>query len=345
MFLGTSSAVPKPRKRNTSGMALCLSSGSVILVDCGEATQHQIMLTRGQVKMGKTIAILITHLHGDHCFGIFGLLCTLGQSLAAKPELACLCIVGPVGVQEMVETVLRLSDSHLPFSLKFIELDHSQGQSIDLDSSLFEGFSVSAYPLTHRIPAFGYKIVEPEKRGKFDVAKAKELGVLDNRLFRELTSGKPVSSVSGATVTPEQVLGPSRAGRKFLIVQDTCESKSIESDPSCHDPFLVIHEATYDKSLTEKCISHGHSTAEMAGVFARKIGARNLILTHFSSRYGDESEEESKEGIDCLIKECCEVYSSITGKIVAAQDFMVVDTSTPFEITTSLLDTSSKSQA
>lgn len=291
VFLGTGSAVPRPDKRNVSALACVFDNGDTFLLDCGEGTQHQIMRTKS-VKMGRISTILITHLHGDHCFGLFGLLCSLGMS-RGNEDADSVLIIGPKNIKDMTESVLRYSGTELPFLIDFIELDALQGSQIDIGT--VNGCHIMAFPLEHRVPAFGYCLQEAEWRGAFNPKKAKLLGVLDKSLYGQLTRGYSIQLESGGLVQSEQVMGPSSPGKKIAILQDTSNSdNAISSLKKCE---ILIHEATYTKELEEKAIEYGHSTSAMAGMFAKKVEAKHLILTHFSSRYDDANQlvEEAQE--------------------------------------------------
>ena len=277
LFLGTGSAIPSPSRRNTSGLIIKLSSGSLMLIDCGEGTQHQIMQAHS-IRMSRIDAILITHLHGDHCFGIFGLLC----SIAANGRTEPLIIVGSAKLKHMVETVLAIQGGWDAFQLQFIIITENESH----DCGYICGMHIHADALSHTIPAFAYTITEPSKPGSLhiDAAQAQMLGVKGKRLAL-LKAGQDVLSDDGVTtIKSSDYLGPSIPGLKVSIVQDC--SDCTRAYPSLQECDLLIHEATYDQSLAEKAKDHGHSTAAMAARVAFHTRASMLILTHFSSRYG-----------------------------------------------------------
>lgn len=316
-FLGTSSGAPR-RDRNVSGIAITTEAGGGFLVDCGEGTQHQLLQCAPYPwSTGYPDVVFITHLHGDHCFGLFGLLASLGLRMGSGPSQTApptVKVVGPSGIKELVETVYRLSGTHIPYSLSFVELGDDVSEKGTLLGT-FLGIDVFAYPLTHRVPAFGYRFVEPVRRGVFDPEKAKVLGVTDKKLFKDLASGVDVL-IGETLVKSSDVLGPPQPGKSILICQDTCNSDNIIGEvDGCT---ILIHEATYHDELREKAIEWGHSTAKMAAEFAKKIKAKTMFLTHFSARYDDQ-------GIEDLVREAESVQDVADCMVFAAKDFMLVN--------------------
>lgn len=232
--------------------------------------------------------ILLTHLHGDHFFGIFGLILSMGNLGREEP----LTIVGPAGVKKTVLTVLEAQGGFYSYKLHFIELN-GEG-SIDL-GTLTDGLQISAHHLTHRVPAFGFVIEEPMKEGSLDGKKARELGA-NGKQLGELKSGKDISLEDGTVIKSSDCLGPPTPGRKIVILQDTSNSEKAYKD--AQDCDLLIHEATYHSELEEKAIDHGHSTSAMAGKVATDLNAKVLVLTHFSPRYTTHKRNPVEEGAE-----------------------------------------------
>lgn len=274
-FLGTSAGVPT-LARNVTGQALSFDHGGVWLLDAGEATQHQLM--RASIRASRIERILVTHLHGDHCLGLPGALMTM----ATNERTAPVEIVGPAGVRELVESVLRLTDTVLPYPLAIRELE--PGRHHDLGAT--EGWTVTACPLIHRIACFGYVLREHERPGRFHPDRARALGVPEGPLWGVLQRGQTVTLPSGATVQPDQVADPTRPGRLIALLGDTCDAGSLL--PAAAGCDLLVCEATYDATRDEKARQWGHSTTRMTGELAARLGARTLIITHFSSRYTEE---------------------------------------------------------
>eukprot|EP00811_Abedinium_folium_P000565 NODE_10518_length_1346_cov_3.393765.p1 GENE.NODE_10518_length_1346_cov_3.393765~~NODE_10518_length_1346_cov_3.393765.p1 ORF type:complete len:355 (+),score=131.75 NODE_10518_length_1346_cov_3.393765:67-1131(+) len=308
-FLGTAAAAPSPGKRNVSALALSTQLGAV-LVDCGEATQHQLGVCTA-LKASQIAAICITHMHGDHCFGIFGLLAALALEGRKEP----IDIVGPVGLREMVETVLRLgggwtAEDH--FLLRFTELNPAMA---DVPCGRFAGLEVRAYRMVHSIAAFGFVFREPEELGRLDAANAIALGCPQSALGR-LKGGQDVSvEVDGRTVTvsPADCVGPPRPGRVVAVLQDTSDASTAAE--ACLGADLVIHECTFEASMRGPALEKGHSTTQMAAEFAQAVGAKRLCLTHFSTRYvatstredrGAELAEEASRFCSCPVNAACD---------------------------------------
>ncbi len=278
VFLGTSSGTPS-RTRNVSSVAVVLD-GAVLLFDCGEGTQHQLL--RAPVRSGAIEAIFITHLHGDHVYGLPGLLATLSMNGRERP----LTIVGPEGLSEHIECVLRTSH-------------HNPQFPIDVAPPPFrgDGFTVIATPLDHSIPALGYCVIEDDRPGAFDPQRARDLGIPPGPRWHELQrAGDP------------RVCGPPRAGRRVAYCTDTRPCASAVELARGAD--VLIHESTYAEELRADAEARLHSTARGAAEVARDAGVGRLILTHFSTRYLD---------VTPLVHEAREVFP----KSDAAEDFAV----------------------
>ncbi|HEY0156362.1 MAG TPA: ribonuclease Z [Thermoanaerobaculia bacterium] len=256
IFLGTSSGTPS-RERNVSSVALLLDDGALLLFDCGEGTQHRLQLA--PVRGGAIDAIFLSHLHGDHVYGLPGLLATLSMNGRTRP----LDVVGPEGTAEYVEATLRTSFHNPSFEVR-VSLPPFRG----------DGYTVTAAPLEHSVPCLGYLFAEDERPGKFDVEKAKALGIAPGPAYAELIRANDA-----------RVLGPSRPGRRIAYCTDTrpCEN----AVQLARDADVLIHESTYGTELTTEAHERYHSTAVDAARVAAEAGARRLLLTHFSTRYGD----------------------------------------------------------
>jgi ribonuclease Z len=289
-FLGTSSGTPT-RSRNVTGQVLSFDHGAMWLLDCGEASQHQMM--RAGISASRIERILITHLHGDHCYGLPGMLSCMAIHERRNPVE----LVGPVGIKEFIGTILRLSVCELPFPLRITEL------ATDTKLDRLSGWDVSAHPISHRIPCFGYSLQETPRPGRFDLAKAKSLGIPEGPLYRQLQMGQSVNLADGRTIAASDVCDPPRPGRHVVLLGDTVDAGGIQTAAMNCD--VLVREVTYDASHDAKAIKWGHSTSTMTGNFAATVKARHLIITHFSSRYTDV---DADSGITQLINEtqvCC----------------------------------------
>jgi ribonuclease Z len=266
VFLGTGAAAPT-RTRNVSSLAIVLD-GRTLIFDAGEGTQHQ--LQRSTVHTGSIEAIFITHLHGDHLFGLPGLLATLGLYGRTAP----LMLVGPPGLERYLRAIPYLG---APYEISVAPA---------ILPAAFEGFDVVATQVDHSVDCHAYCLVEHDRRGTFDVARAQALGIPPGPLFGKLQRGEDIE-IDCRTIRSAEVLGPPRRGRRIAFVTDTrpCDA-AIEL---ARDADLLIHEATYANDHADDARERYHSTAEEAARVAKAANAKWLVLTHVSARYDDTS--------------------------------------------------------
>lgn len=290
VFLGTGGSWPSP-ERNVSALAVKMGR-EVILFDCGEGTQRQLMIS--SVSFMQIRKIFITHFHGDHFLGLPGLI----QSMSLNNRETPLEIYGPEGTIELVHILLELGY----FTPTYAVMLHDVQPGDVLE---FEDYMVKVAEANHCVPTLAYSLEENERPGKFDKSEALELGIPEGKLFSQLQSGKTVE-VNGKTFTPEMVLGPPRRGRKFVYTGDTGPSKIIEE--LAGDADVLVHDATADSSLEEKANEYGHSTARQAAEIAKAANVKLLILTHISPRY-----ENGKK----LLDDAKDVFENV----VVADDF------------------------
>jgi ribonuclease Z len=298
-FLGTSSGVPT-RGRNVSSVALNLPQrAEVWLFDCGEATQHQIL--RCDVKIGQIRRIFVTHLHGDHIFGLMGLLATYG--MAGNPDR--IDIYGPSGLQEYLAASQKYSYTHFNYPIKV----HTIEPGIVYQEA---GFTVTCIPLKHKVPAFGYRITEADRPGKFDLQRAQELNIPSGPLYGQLKSGKTVTLPDGRTISGKDLCGETERGRSVVYCTDTvfCEN-SIQLAQGAD---LLIHESTFAHEDAEMAFDRLHSTCTMAAQVALSAGVQQLILTHFSPRYAP--------GNPIVLDDLLEAARAIFPNTELAQDFL-----------------------
>lgn len=281
VFLGTSAATPT-KHRSVTCHGLQFLNGRVWLLDCGEGTQHQIAKCN-DIRVGRIDNILITHLHGDHSFGLPGLLASM--SLVAGDGKEPVRCIGPVGLERLIRTSLDLSATYITYKLEIIELE--EGKVRDL--GVIDGHHVVAYPMVHKVACFGFVVEEPEKPGQLDAKKAASLGAKGKDMGL-LKAGKDVTLGDGTVIKAADLLSPPRKGKKVVLLGDTSDSTSLaEAARGCD---LIVHEATFDSTLEQKAVEGGHSTSSMAGRFAHSIQAKKLVLTHFSMRYTTAGEGE-----------------------------------------------------
>jgi ribonuclease Z len=278
-FLGTAATRPTVR-RNVSAIAL-QREGDSFLLDCGEGTQRQMM----RYGTGFTVQdVFVTHLHADHFLGITGLLRTMALQGRADP----LRVFGPASSRATLEQVVSLGVDRVPFPLEIDELD--AGSRVE-----YGDYDVVAFPVDHRTSALGYAFVEHERLGRFDVERARALGVPEGELFGKLHMGQAVE-VDGRQIEPADVVGPPRPGRSVVYTGDTRPSEATKE--IAKDASLLIHEATFGNEEAERAGQTYHSTAGGAAALAAEAGVRRLYLTHISARYSDDPsalEAEARE--------------------------------------------------
>jgi ribonuclease Z len=302
VFLGTSAGVPT-RARNVSCVALRLPQrGETWLFDCGEGTQHQIL--KSNVKFSQITRIFITHLHGDHLFGLMGLLATCGMAGHAEH----ISLYGPPGLEDYVRENSSLSETRFSYP---VETHTVKGGTIYEDDE----FIVKCNALKHRVKTFGYRVEEKDRPGHFDVEQAAALGIPAGPIYGRLKRGEQVTLPDGRVVDGHTLCGPTEKGRSVVYCTDTiyCES-AIEL---AKDADLLIHEATFaqaDEGLARQSM---HSTTEMAARVALAADTKLLIMTHFSPRYITGNPIEP----DQLLSEARAIFPPTE----MARDFMTLD--------------------
>lgn len=286
-FLGTGAGIPA-KLRNVTSIALKLleERGAIWLFDAGEATQHQILHT--SIKPRRIEKVFITHLHGDHIYGLPGLLASRSFQ-GGESEVT---VYGPKGLQEYITISLSVSQTYLKYPLKVVEID---------EGVIFEDeqFIVKAQLLEHGIPSYGYRIIEKDRPGTLLADKLVEAGVKPGPLFRKIKEGESVTLEDGRVIAPAEFLGPDQKGRVITILGDTryCENAiSLAQDAD-----LLIHEATFSKGEEKLAYDYFHSTTHQAAKIARISGSKQLCLTHISSRYDRQAWLE-------LVKEAQEIF-------------------------------------
>ena len=289
LFLGTGGGTPS-RLRNVTSIALNLQGvhNGFWLFDCGEGTQHQML--RCPLKVSKLEKIFITHLHGDHIFGLPGLL----TSRSMNGITDGITLYGPKGIKAFVEATIGLSGSWLTFPLDIVEI--TAGEVLN-----DEHFRVTAYPLTHPVECYGYRIEEHDKPGALDAERLLADGIKPGRLFQQLKSGKTVTMENGQVVDGRAYLGPAIKGRALAIFGDTSPTPASRELAANVD--VMVHEATLAAAMEEKANSRGHSSTVQAAKAAKEAGAKRLIVTHLSSRY-------LREDTEWLLAECREIFTA-----------------------------------
>ena len=288
VLLGTSSAVPT-LTRGLSCTAL-IREGDVFLFDCGEGTQVQLM--RSGVKRSRIHSIFIGHLHGDHLYGIAGLLSTLHLDGRETP----LNVFGPEGLRTFLNAAFRTSDLQFTFKLTVQEFPRGyRGRVLDE-----EEFCVDALPLDHSIFCLGWRFQEKPKPGIFNLDRAQELGIPRGPLYRKLQHGESIRLDDGRMITPDMVLGEAREGKSVVYCLDTQFSeRSIQLADRCT---ALIHETTFGPDAVDMARERKHSTMEDAARVAKEAKAEHLIATHFSSRYDGRQIAEIRDAAQSVFE-------------------------------------------
>jgi len=278
VFLGTAGSMPTARRSPTA--LLLRRGGDRLLIDCAEGTQRQLMSSNvGLVELRE---VFLTHYHADHYLGLPGML----KTFALRGREVPITIYGPRGLTDLF-TALRRIFGKLTYPYELVELQPG-------DVLKRGEYRIVTFPVEHGVPALGYALVEEERPGRFDVAAADALGVPPGPVRGKLQSGEAIALPHGTVVTPQQVLGEPRPGRKVLVTGDT--APSLDYVDLAQGADLLVHEATFCEDEAARAHETAHSTAKEAAQVAAAAGAQMLALTHLSSRYfGPEAAREARE--------------------------------------------------
>jgi len=294
VFLGTSAAQPT---ENRGLSCICLErDGEILMFDAGEAAQISFM--KSGLGWNKKMKLFVTHLHGDHCVGILGLL----QTMSMQNRTETLEIFGPKGVEEFIGANIKI----LNFGLSFPVLI-----SIIKEGKIFEDekFSMYVCKASHSVTAFSYLFKEKDKPGRFNLEKARQLGIPEGKLWSDLQKGNEIT-INGKTINSNQVLGEKRPGEKIGISGDTMPTSELEKFFENCD--YLVFDSTFLEEEKLKAQETCHSTAKQAATLGKNAKVKNLILTHFSARYKDEVEH---------LKEAQEIHNSV----ITANDLLEIE--------------------
>jgi len=270
VFLGTSAAQPT---ENRGLSCICLErDGEILMFDAGESAQ--ISFLKSGLGWNKKMKIFVTHLHGDHCIGILGLL----QTMTMQNRTECLEIYGPKGIDDFIAANINVLNFGLSFPIMISIVDEGK----ILDSKFYSIFACKA---SHSVPAFSYRFDEKDKPGRFNLEKVRELGIPEGHLWNKLQNGEEIK-IGETVITSDQVLGEKRPGKKIGISGDTMPTVELEKFFEGCD--YLVFDSTFLDELKEKAKETCHSTAKEAAMLGTNARVKNLILTHFSARYKDE---------------------------------------------------------
>ena len=276
LFLGTSAGTPT-RNRNVTALAVRKpQQRGWLLVDCGEGTQHQILKTA--LSLNTLSTICITHVHGDHCYGLPGVLASAGMGKRQAP----LTVIAPRAIQMWFETTRALTDLYLSYPIEFVAVEDMQ------DAWVTDDFVIRAYPLSHRVPCYAYQLTErPATTRRLNIAKLTEHQIPSAPYWRQLQLGENQQLPDGRQLIAEDYCLPAAPPRQVVVAGDNDTPALLQA--ACQDAQLLIHEATYTTEVSAKVGEFPqHSDAARVAKFAASVALPNLILTHFSSRYAPE---------------------------------------------------------
>lgn len=278
MFLGTSGSMPTAKRAPSA--TLIRRGGERLLFDCAEGTQRQLL--RSGIGLVELREIFLTHYHADHYLGLPGMLKTFSLRGRDVP----LTVYGPPGLKSLFSTLKRIF-GQLTYPVELTEL--RAGDTLERD-----GYRLAAFPVSHGISAIGYAILEEPRPGRFDVDAADALGVPAGKERGLLQHGESVTLPDGQVVTPDEVLGPARPGRKVVLSGDTQPAASVLEIANEAD--VLVHDATFGDDEEERARETAHTTARQAAQLAAAAKVQMLALTHLSNRYfGPELAREARE--------------------------------------------------
>jgi len=339
-FLGTSAGVPT-KQRNVTALAIeCLNphaSGSSkgkqphsnsqnkksrpwLLIDCGEGTQQQLLHTK--LSLHQLTAICITHVHGDHCYGLPGLLASAAMS--GRREL--LTLIAPKAISALLDAFILHTELYLPFPLNFVSIENLLSQEsnkvkIDLDNQ--HQLMIEVYPLSHRVPSHGFGITQTIIRRTLNTGKLIADGVPASALWGKLQQGENVITEDGQHLHSADYVHDDVQRAKVVIAGDNDTPECLSE--AVMDTDLLVHEATYTHEVMMAIQARNpdfdpmHSSAHIVGTFAQKMSLKNIILTHFSARYQSFDNPDSETPNMAYIR--LDAQSVYQGNLWLAEDF------------------------
>lgn len=292
-FLGTSAGMPT-RHRNVTALAVSLVNPYSkakdvpwILIDCGEGTQQQLLHT--PLSLLNLEAIVITHVHGDHCYGLPGLLSSMGMNRRTAP----LKLIAPQAIGKLLDTLTITTELYFPYAIEFIALETLANENgfnpINLALNDTHQLAIQPIALSHRVPSHGFKLTQRFETVQLFTEKLRALNLPPSAIWGKLQNGQDVTLDTGDVLLANEFT-QAKIEQTAIIVGGDNDTPSL-LEPFCHDVALVVHEATYTHEIAEKVKNKAdgfdpkHSTAKQVAEFAQRANVPNVILTHFSGRY------------------------------------------------------------
>jgi len=299
-FLGTSAGVPT-KKRNVTGLAIGLEREKAwCLVDCGEGTQHQLLHT--PYSLASLDAIFITHVHGDHCYGLPGILASAGMA----GRKSAIKVIAPSPIKEFIDVILKTTDCYIPYPIEFIATESLDGP---VETA---GFKVEAFELLHRVPCHAWRFTESNLAHKLNIDKLERDNIPKGPIWGKLCKGETITLENGHILDGKDYWDAEHRARKIIVAGDNCKPDLLNIAAQSVD--ILIHEATYTQAISDKVgPTPMHSSAKEVAKMAQNINLPNLVLTHFSARYSDFGDSS----IELIRDETKENYS---GNIFLAED-------------------------
>jgi len=307
IFLGTSSGMPT-LKRNVSSIALIfIQKNKLWLWDCGESTQQQIQKT--SLKLSKLEKIFISHLHGDHLFGLPGLLASRGLRMGKNQQK--IQIFGPEGLDIYLEETLRITKTYIPYEIEIKIIPPNLSVGIIWED---EEYIVRYSEVNHNIKTYAYSVEEKKDRSHFLIDKARRLNIPSGPIYRTLKEGKTAQLPNGRIFQGKDFINEIRKGRKIVFCGDTTYCENLLHLAKGAD--LLIHEATFSQKEEDLAKRNFHSTTAIAAKIAKEAQVKQLILTHISPRYSSNDKLTITES-DLLVE-----AQNVFPDTILADDFM-----------------------
>lgn len=331
-FLGTSAGVPT-KQRNVTALAIeCLNpylsasnqqsskSRPWLLIDCGEGTQQQLLHTK--LSLHQLAAICITHVHGDHCYGLPGLLASASMSGRSAP----LTLIAPKAIATLLDVIKLTTELHFSFDIDFIAIEdvlERQAGKVDIVLNDQHQLSIDITPLSHRVASYGFGITQDISRRTLNTAKLITAGIPASSLWGRLQQGEDVTTDEGQTLYSADYVNDETQRTRIVVAGDNDTPALLNH--AVIDADLLVHEATYTTDILNKIQAKNpefdpmHSSAYLVGKFAQSSDVKNLILTHFSARY--QSFENPSSDTPNMAHIRADAQSIYAGNLWLAEDF------------------------